>query len=873
MRRCSPLAVAAVWGVSLVSWGFIRRVQVLAVVSSLLVVGGWSMGSALLPSQPSETICTVGPTGRDYQTITAAVNARQDPRDSNSPYKCDRIVVGPHMYKDENIQIGARGKKLIIEPSKEGGERVVLGKVDEKNNPLGQALFLIGANDVTLEGLQIEQGRTGILIQDSANVVIRDVKVSRNTAAGISVQNSKGKVELEGVQVVGNRGHGVVISQAKDVVIKRSSRQKTRIADNDQDGMVVAATAESIKISDVEVENNRNGLVVARLYREDSVILYGNPSSALLSGSVITKNREHGISVRDGSSVELRENHIFQNAKCGLNLDKDSKVNDSQGPSNWLVANRDGNICAPDPQKIEEIKRSMKKREIRVPYHVESLQVAIRDADPLQGPEDPYVIRVERRRDGSNAYVENLCIDRSVTLQAVTPLILRARNPRQPTVAIASQWADGSCPLHAQERAKPVRVTLQRDPFSLDAKWQIEGGSIGLQVGTLPPQQVQAPVYLEVSLENTSITGQTETSLRVLADGKDGAIGDKKWGHVVQVNVRGPTPLVNNNCEYIAASPPSLEAGIVLESRNGALAKATLYNLKISNNSRGDGIKAIYNGELPREHGPFLGAALELGFSQIINNKGWGLALESLNGARPEIFLANLLVQSNEKGGMILQADPNASMNLKLVRMHIANNRGAGMHLQGPLAITWEEPPILIEEGGKYKDDCQTINNQGAGVRLEGGVQANFQSLKILYNGYKHDEKGRTNEPFGNYTMSGIYAIGPARLTLERSHISNNAWNGIGLEAQVEGEHNKLNPLINENRIEANEKWGVTLVIAGCIDGVRGSIFNGPIPPPGRENLILNNGRRLSEAEKRSAPQQQEVCPDKLKSLMERRQG
>ncbi|MCS6902818.1 MAG: right-handed parallel beta-helix repeat-containing protein [Candidatus Bipolaricaulota bacterium] len=824
-----------------------------------------------MPSQPSEVICTVGPVGRDYPTITAAVNARQDPRDPNSPYKCDRIVVGPHTYKDENTQIGARGKKLIIEPSREGGDRIVQGKVDEKNNPLGQALFIIGANDVTIEGLQIEQGRTGILIQDSANIVIRNVKASRNTAAGISVQNSKGKIELEGVQVVDNKGHGIVVSQAKDVVIKRSSLQKTHIINNEHDGIVVAATSENIKISDVEVEHNKNGLVVSSIYREDSVIVAGNPSSASLSKSMITKNREHGISVINGSSVELGESHIFQNTRCGINLDKDVKVNNSQEfqePSNWIVANLEGNVCALDPKQTAEVKQRVKKREIRVPYHIESLQSAIKDAEPVQGTEAPYLILVGPRRDGSNEYVENLCLDRSVTLLAVVPLILRAKNPNQPTVAIASRWADGSCPLHEQERAKPVTLTLKREPFSLDAGWRIQGGSLGLQVGTLTGRQVQAPVYLEVTLENTAITGQTEASVRVIADGKDGAVGDRQWGHVVQLSVSGPSILVNNSCEDTQARSALLEAGIVLESRNGALVKANLKNIEISNNTRGEGhgIRAIYNGVFPVDHGPFLGADLDLSFSKIVNNRGWGLVVESLNRASPEIQLATLLVKGNEKGGTNLQAASNASMHISAERMHIAANRGPGVHLQGPLRVIWQELPILTENG-VYKDQCQIINNQGSGIRLEGGVAATLQNLKVLYNGYKHDEKGSTNEAFGNYTMSGIYAIGPASLSLERSHINNNAWNGIGLQAWASGAANRLQPLLNQNRIEQNGKWGVALVISGCIDGVGSTSFNGPLPLPGRDNLIFGNGERLSSAETRSA-NQRDVCPERLTILM-----
>jgi len=824
-----------------------RRLKSLIIVGLLIVpLAGWSVTQSQ-QSQEKERVCTVGPVG-EFKKISDAVEKKveKDP----SKYECDRIVVGPGTYENENIQINDRGKPLKIEPSAEDGERLVKGAIKD-GQPQGQTIFIINAkHTVTIEGLHVTQGRTGILVQESPNTVIRNVAVYGNIGAGISIQKSPG-TSLQNVSSYDNKGAGILIGDSTGVKIvkiigARKPSIEPSIYNNEADGILVEAGSEVEEISDLTIRNNRNGIVVV-----------DKASKATVNRSVIEQNRENGILVSEGSTANLSENHIFQNTKCGVNAAAGVTVNDlKQEPSNWIVANKGGNVCAPDPN----IKNRIKMREIHVPRHIANLQDAIKEAEPVKGEEKPYDILVGPLPNGSNEYVENLCIDRSVTLQATVPLVLKAKNPAQPTIAIA--FKDLSCPLHEEERANPTKITFQRDPQArLDARWLIDGGLVGVRIGNAHGDAKKKPVYVEVELRDTSIQNQQQVGVNAVASGE---------GNVIQLNMIGPSPLVDNQCKKTDPSEISKINGISVESQPKALVKAEVRNVEISN-SRGAGLKIIYRGSRPTSLGPFNEGADLLLTHSILNGSDFGLVIESQDQAKPEIFISNILAEENKQGGLSFKAGLDAPMKIELGYMHIKANRGHGVHLQGPVTVTWEEPLITVDDKGQYENECWVINNEGSGIRIERGASATLSSLKIISNGYD-----LTKKPSGNYERSGIYVIGPANLELQNSHIVNNAWNGIGLQAWETQPNMRLKATIQDNRVENNEKWGVAQIIRGCIDSLTQSAFNGEVR--GRNNLIEGNGNRLSEPEKRATPKQYDptnpgklpqVCPDSLLPLKE----
>jgi parallel beta-helix repeat protein len=721
-------------------------------------------------------------------------------------------------------------------------------KITTKGKGSTAGVVVVTSSNIKLVGNYISGNQRGIDIAGSTNITVRDNIVRDNIIEtngvtygyGVIIENST----IEGFinNKVENNDYGIQIKNAKGVTLRL---RDSLVGKNTRDGIRIISSP--VTLQNVTIQGNRGNGIVAE--PSESGIPSRIPSQITIEGLIdpeatfrmeISRNTENGIWLKD-STLVIKQSEIFRNGGCGIKVEGGSVVNDPQGPSNWIAANANGNICGPNPEEIEKIKALIKKREIKVPRHVDKIQDAVKDAEPVKGSEAPYTILVGSPADAA-AYVESLCIDRSVKLQAEAPLTLKAEGQDKPAIAIALE----DCSLNSDESSKPTVITFERSPTApLDAGWTIEGGLTGVRVGTVHAlKNRKDPVYLQVELKDVTIKDQQQAGIEATASGK---------GNIVKLDVQGSSALVDNKCDPVESALKStqarrIETGITLASKDEALVKASIKNVQVSS-GKGDGIRVVYEGQLPATRGPFeVGADLELRFS-VVKSAGQGLTVMSSKGARPELFISYVLVQKNAMGGINLQADPGASLSVRLGYLQIIENENFGAQFRGPMQVVWEEPPITTDERG-YKDQCQVINNKGPGVHLEGGASVELSNLKVISN-----------------KSSGIMVVGSATtLTLKQSHLSYNQYHGVALQAQESGP--RLRATIKNNRIENNRKWGVTQIVRGCVQGVTRSEFYGDVTKDSKENLIFGNGLDLTESEKRAAPNGQ-VCPEALIYLME----
>jgi len=859
--------------------GSIQVLWYLALLGILLAssLGAWGGASE---QQPGDTDMCKSPNNPN-KSVT--VSSTKDLQNALNDPDCMEIVLTSGRYT-LNLILSKRNGLTIKSPRVDNPREpypVIEGQENDR-----QTIYISNSTNVTIAGLKITtkgQGSTaGVVVAassnielvknyisgnergidiaaESTNITVRDNIIETNTY-GVIIENStvvptKVKVQdprtgseeeksFEGFiknTVENNYSHGIQIKNAKGVTLRDSLVSK-----NTGDGIRIISSP--VTLQHVTIQGNRGNGIVAEPSESgirSQITIEGLIDPKAEFSMEISRNTENGIWLKD-STLVIKQSEIFRNGGCGIKVEGGSVVNDDpQGPSNWIAANAKGNICGPNAEEIEKIKALIKKREIKVPRHVDKIQDAVKDAEPVKGSEAPYTILVGSPADAA-AYVESLCIDRSVKLQAEAPLTLKAKGQDKPAIAIALE----DCSLNSDESSKPTVITFERSPTApLDAGWTIEGGLTGVRVGTVHAlKNRKDPVYLQVELKDVTIKDQQQAGIEATASGK---------GNIVKLDVQGSSALVDNKCKSALESTQArrIETGITLASKDEALVKASIKNVQVSS-GKGDGIRVVYEGQLPATRGPFeVGADLELSFS-VVKSAGQGLTVMSSKGARPELFISHVLVQKNAMGGINLQADPGASLSVQLGYLQIIENENFGAQFRGPMQVVWEEPPITTGNQG-YEDQCQVIKNKGPGVHLEGGASVELSNLKVIFN-----------------ESSSIMVVGsrsgPATtLTLKQSHLSYNQYHGVALQAQERGDGgHRLRATIKNNRIENNRKWGVTQIVRGCVQDVTHPEFYGEVTKDSKENLIFGNGLDLKESEKRNAPNGQ-VCPEALIYLME----
>lgn len=204
------------------------------------------------------------------------------------------VYAGSEVYVDEDADSGGDGSKdepykKIGKALSKGGKtiRIAKGTYDE-DITVGKGVSLKGkgrdkveiSGKVTmkdgskLEDLTVSGG--GVVVDDGADAKLSDVTV-KNAGTGI-ITEGRGELKLRDVKVHSN-GKGMYIQQGKDVEIIGSE-----IRDNGEEG--------------VDIRANVDGVI---------------------SGNVISGNRESGIEVILGSSeLEISNNNIKNNRASGI---------------------------------------------------------------------------------------------------------------------------------------------------------------------------------------------------------------------------------------------------------------------------------------------------------------------------------------------------------------------------------------------------------------------------------------------------------------------------------------------------------------------------------------------------------------------------
>jgi hypothetical protein len=823
--------------------------------------GSWDSieSSAQQQSQPPAGLCT-----KEKRRVTVdSADALQDAVDDPN---CLEILVRGGFYiwpteKHPHLTI-QRKNPLTIENLDSSLPRLI------GLNPGQQTITIIAESDITLQGLVIArkanfegqqregQSNIGILVTRSqGDIQLIDNLICGYTWAGISIDRST-KVKMQGNKI-GTSVDKEICPEPENEVgvsIKDSTVEfiGNDVRGNKKDGVQISNSTVTILDSTVR-ENKGDGIAITST----------RAAKVTIERAVISHNKGDGVQVTS-STLEIKQSEIFQNEGCGINIEGSSNVTDPQpqGRSNIIVANKN-NFC---PLPIPDSLVTLRKFEATVPRHFSRIQEALDQtwlypAEQNKAAGGFFTIYVQ-----SGTYNENICIPRSVRLQArgEKGQVKLQGDSSQPVIGIGSDNCTGSKSLEG-----PADHNITIDGF------EISGGSVGVQVGPGP----QSTTKLQIILKNLLITSNKSKGLWIIGDGNDDlniqiageqakSFSDvacnivdlrnpnfqqlpsdvqKKLGSLYQV----ATAKIDNNGDD----------GITIDARDQATVTVALSQVIIGGDivadqklNKGNGIFLKSTSEMPVQ--------LQLNSVWIARNSKRGLEVE-LGGEAPkvDITIAGSSLYRNSDSGLKV-TNQTISQNLKLavvvVDTHVTGNGGHGVELFGQLQaiLTTTEPT-----SDKY---CGLFANKKSGLTAELGpnpdVQAQVQIDKLRIE--KNEEHGVEAKNLTSFRT--LYA-----LQLSNSQISENNRNGLLLESRIANRN--MNVLINDNLFRSNKLWGVTKRIRSClIDHEKDldSSYSGVITTE-VGNTFEKNGSGLGEREKQAGYDEQ-VCPKDLEPLIKK---
>jgi hypothetical protein len=837
--------------------------------------GSWDSieSSAQQQSQPPADPCKKSSEEEEEEEVKVVVGSADELQDAVDDPDCQVILVRGGFYiwptkKHPNHLTIQRRNSLTIENLDPSRPRLI------GLNPGQQTITIIAADKnikITLQGLVIArkanfegqqregQSNIGILVTRSqGDIQLIDNLICGYTRAGISIDRST-KVKMQGNRIgisVDKKDEGICPEPENEVGVSIEDSTVEFIGNdvrgNKKDGVQISNSTVTILDSTVR-ENKGDGIAITST----------RAAKVTIERTVISHNKGDGVKVTS-STLEIKQSEIFQNEGCGINIEGSSNVTDPQpqGRSNIIVANKN-NFC---PLPIPDSLATLRKFEATVPRHFSRIQQALDQtwlypAEQNKAAGGFFTIYVQ-----SGTYNENICIPRSVRLQArgEKGQVKLQGNSSKPVIGIGSDNCTGSKSLEG-----PADHNITIDGF------EISGGSVGVQVGPGP----QSTTKLQIILKNLLITSNKSKGLWIIGDGNDDlniqiageqakSFSDvacnivdlrnpnfqqlpsdvqKKLGSLYQV----ATAKIDNNGDD----------GITIDARDQATVTVALSQVIIGGDivadqklNKGNGIFLKSTSEMPVQ--------LQLNSVWIARNSKRGLEVE-LGGEAPkvDITIAGSSLYRNSDSGLKV-TNQTISQNLKLavvvVDTHVTGNGGHGVELFGQLQaiLTTTEPT-----SDKY---CGLFANKKSGLTAELGpnpdVQAQVQIDKLRIE--KNEEHGVEAKNLTSFRT--LYA-----LQLSNSQISENNRNGLLLESRIANRN--MNVLINDNLFRSNKLWGVTKRIHSClIDHEKDldSSYSGVITTE-VGNTFEKNGSGLGEREKQAGYDGQ-VCPKDLESLIKK---
>ena len=219
-------------------------------------------------------------------------------------------VVGPHSISvtgtcTENVSIFDHQRIIIFTNS---GQTATISAAD----PTAIVVHIFASRSITLVGLVIQGGETGVLVNQGSDVHIQNSIIQNNSGDGVGVQIGSVLTMETSSTIQNNGGTGLNDNSGSTVTLSTLPGQRIKILGNGNDGIDMDGSFLQVNFGNLDVENNAGAAIFQQGGR---LLVFGG-----VDGSVFQGNGE-GIDVfRSGSAQFFGKNMIRNNGEVGLQI-------------------------------------------------------------------------------------------------------------------------------------------------------------------------------------------------------------------------------------------------------------------------------------------------------------------------------------------------------------------------------------------------------------------------------------------------------------------------------------------------------------------------------------------------------------------------
>ena len=219
-------------------------------------------------------------------------------------------VTGPHLISvtgtcTENVSIFNRQRISIFAAS---GQTATINAA----NPAAIVVHIFESQGITLQGLVIQGGQTGVLVNQTSDVHIQNSTIQNNSGAGVGVQIGSALTMDTSNTIQNNGGAGMFDGGGSTVTLSTLPGQQIKILGNGGDGIDMDGSFLQVNFGSLDVENNVGAAIVQQGGR---LLVFGDGV-----GNVFQGNGE-GIDILHSASAGFAgKNTIRNNGEVGLQI-------------------------------------------------------------------------------------------------------------------------------------------------------------------------------------------------------------------------------------------------------------------------------------------------------------------------------------------------------------------------------------------------------------------------------------------------------------------------------------------------------------------------------------------------------------------------
>jgi len=680
-------------------------------------------------------------------------------------------------------------------------------------------------NDSVLSGFAIASVTgSGVAARNITNAEIRDNTIASSTVAGVLLENTTGTLTLTNNAIAGNGVPSLVGTNINNVAILSSPLTSINSA---TDGISLNGVSGNVAISDSPmIITNPTGNGISAENVSGTLTLTGNNGSQIsktgnfgvtlsnstgaiaLSGFEITDAGNSGIFGTNLSTVRLRDNHISNSTRRGIDLDN---VNGTGIIANNTITNSglEGIFvqAAGNTQQAIAINHNSISRSGNPGIFIQASE----DAQQQLSLNDNTISDSTGQgifAQASGTVQQNLSINNSTINNTITDsqgnagqgLFAQASGTTQQNLSINNSTVSDSA-------AQGIFVQANNDA---QQTFKINNSEVSNSRGQGILAQAAGNILQEINIDNSTIN-------RTLADSQ----GNGGQGIFVQANQGVKQNLSINN----STINNSAGQGIFLQANDAQQQNFAIDSTTVSN-STVQGVSVQASGKTLQEFS-IKNSTIDNTNADRQGSAGQGIFVQANQGGEQTFTIDKTTVIDSAGQGIFVQANDAQQQNFAIDNTTVSNSSVQGIYVQAS-SNTLQDFSIKNSTINNTSADSQGNAGQGIFVQANQGVQQKFtleknvvsdsagQGIFVQANAAQQQNFTINNSTVSNSKGQGVLVQSsgnsPQEFIIQNSTISGNNSQGILVQGIAD---TKQTFIIDNNTINSSNGQGMLVQASG----------------------------------------------------------